>query len=133
MMKYLCLGYHDEAVWQGLPPAERDERLREIFEYDDLLRRNGRFLRGESLEGPRTAATLRCRDGRVTITDGPFCETKEQLGGIMLLEADDLNHAIQILSQHPCLRVGGSFEIRPLNEELTREIARRTALLGAHT
>ena len=75
------------------------------FAYDNVLRKNGHFIRLEGLESARNAKTLRCQNGRVTITDGPYAETKEQLGGLLLLEANDLNHAIQLMSQHPGISV----------------------------
>ncbi len=117
-MKYLCLGYHDEQVWQALPAAERESLVDESLAYEGLLRRNGHCLDATALEGGSAAATLRFKSGKLTITDGPYAETKEQLGGVMLLEAKDLNHAIQLMSQVPCMRVGGSLEIRPVNGDL---------------
>jgi hypothetical protein len=84
----------------------------ECFDYDDVLRKNGHFAGGEALQSPRNATTLRFQNGKVSITDGPYAETKEQLGGILILEAKDLNEAIQIMSKHPGVR-GGPFEIRP--------------------
>jgi hypothetical protein len=77
-----------------------------------VLRENGHFAGGEALQGPESAATLRFHNGKVSITDGPYAETKEQLGGILILEATDLNHAIQLMSKHPGVRMG-PFEIRP--------------------
>ncbi|HYQ87708.1 MAG TPA: YciI family protein, partial [Bacteroidota bacterium] len=111
-MKYLCLGYMDEKKWEAMSEEERGSFLDECFAYDDMLRKNRHFVGGEALDTPRNAATLRFQNGRVIITDGPFAETKEQLGGILLLEANDLNHAIQLMSKHPGVR-GGPFEIRP--------------------
>ena len=97
----------------------------ERWAYDDELRRGGHFRGGEALKGVRDAATVRSRDGKVTVTNGPFAETKEYLGGIMFLEARDLNHAIQLMSRHPGIRTG-AFEIRPANEEINALIAART-------
>jgi hypothetical protein len=77
------------------------------------LRKNGHFAGGEALQSPRNAATLRWQGGKVSITDGPYAETKEQLGGILVLEATDLNHAIQLMSKHPGVKAG-PFEIRPV-------------------
>lgn len=88
----------------------------ECFTYDRALREDGHFAGGEGLQEARNAATLRWRSGKVSVTDGPFAESKEQIGGIMILEATDLNHAIRLLSKHPSLRLGrgaGSWEIRP--------------------
>jgi hypothetical protein len=96
------------------------------FAYDDELRRGGHFLGGEALQAATNAATVRWRSGQVLVTDGPYAETKEQLGGIMFLEARDLNHAIQLMSKHPGVRAGG-FEIRPANEEINALIAARNS------
>ncbi len=111
-MKYICLGYYDETIWETTPESERNVFMDACFAYDDELRRNGHFIGGEALEGHRNAVTLRFQNGKVSVTDGPFAETKEQLGGILILEARDLNHAIQLMSKHPGVR-GGPFEIRP--------------------
>ena len=100
---------------QGLTEAERNALIDSCFSYDDELRRGGHFAGGEALQEARNAATLRLRDGQVTVTDGPFAETKEQIGGILILEARDLNEAIQLMSRHPGVRVG-PFEIRPVDD-----------------
>ena len=118
-MRYLCLGYHDEQAWSALPVAERQQLLNETFAYERMLRDGGHVLDTKGLQSARSAATLRFAGGRAQVTDGPFAETKEQLGGAMVLEANDLNHAIQLMSKLPCMRIGGSLEIRPLNEELS--------------
>ena len=110
-MKYICLGYMDEASWDALSDGDRNAFIDDCFAYDEVLRKNGHFAGGEALEGYRNAVTLRSQGGKVTVTDGPFSETKEQLGGILILEARDLNHAIQLMSKHPGVR-GGPFEIR---------------------
>lgn len=113
-MKYICLGYMDEKKWDTMSESERNTFMDECFAYDDILREDGHFIGGEALQSARDATTLRYRNGKVSITDGPFTETKEQLGGIMILEARDLNHAIQLMSKHPSLRLsGGPWEIRP--------------------
>jgi hypothetical protein len=111
-MKYICLGYMDENKWQAMPESKRNTFFDDCIGYDDVLRQNGHFAGGEALDSPRNAVTLHYRDGKVVVTDGPFAETKEQLGGILILEARDLNHAIQIMSKHPGVS-GGPFEIRP--------------------
>ena len=97
------------------------------FTYDDHLRANGHFKGGEALQPPNTAMTLRYTNGRVVATDGPFAETKEQLGGIMILEARDLNHAVELISKHPGAKFG-PWEIRPaadLTEMVRQSEARR--------
>jgi len=132
-MKYVCLGYMDPNKWGSMSESERNAFIDECFDYDDVLRRNGHFVGGEALQGPQGATTLRFQNGRVSITDGPYAETKEQLGGILILEARDLNHAILLMSWHPGVR-GGSFEIRPAadltqmireSEERRRSVAER--------
>jgi hypothetical protein len=120
-MKYLCLGYHDEQVWQALPADERQALIDESRAYEERLRRSGHCHSGIALHSAATAATLRFRGGRALVTDGPFAETKEQLGGFMILEASDLNQAIQLMSQVPCMRMGGSLEIRPINQNVYEE------------
>lgn len=111
-MKYICLGYYDERAFEKLSEQERTAFMDECFAYDDVLKNYGHFAGGEALQGAENAATLRYQKGKVTVTDGPFAETKEQLGGILILEAKDLNHAIQLMSKHPGVK-GGPFEIRP--------------------
>lgn len=115
-MKYICLGYMDEEILESMSEAERNTFIDECFAYDEELMENGHIIGGEALQDTRNATTLRWRNGGVSITDGPFAETKEQIGGIMILEATDLNHAIRLLSKHPSLRLGrggSSWEIRP--------------------
>ncbi|HEY9167333.1 MAG TPA: YciI family protein [Candidatus Kryptonia bacterium] len=122
-MKYVCLGYIDDSVWQKMTQSAQNNFVDACFAYDDELRKNGHYVGGEGLESAHNAATLRPNNGRVTVTDGPFAETKEQIGGIMILEARDLNHAIQIMSRHPSLKLGGGcWEIRPASD-LTSMIA----------
>jgi hypothetical protein len=111
-MKYICLGYIAPNKFESMSEAERNAMVDECFTYDDELRKNGHFAGGEALQGPQTAATLRWEDGKVSVTDGPYAETKEQIGGILVLEARDLNHAIQLMSKHPGVKAG-PFEIRP--------------------
>jgi len=125
-MKYICLGYMDPNNWVSMPEAERNAMMDECFEYDDVLRKNGHFAGGEALQLPESAATLRYERGQVMVTDGPFAETKEHLGGILILEARDLNHAIQLMSKHPGVK-NGPFEIRPAADlsEMIAESARR--------
>ena len=114
-MKYLCLGYLDEEHWESMSESERNALMDECFAYDDVLRQGGHFVGGEALQSARNATTLRFRNGEVSVTDGPYAETKEQLGGILILEAADLNHAIQLMSKHPGVKAG-PFEIRPAED-----------------
>ena len=101
--------------------SEREIFIKECFAYDKVLRRDGHFVRLEALQSARSAKTLRHQNGKVSITDGPYAETKEQLGGIFLLDAADLNHAAELMSKHPGIRVA-VFEIRPLDEEATANV-----------
>ena len=111
-MKYVCLGYIAPGKFESMPEPDRNAAIDECFAYDDVLRKNGHFTGGEGLQPPQSAVTLRHQGGKVVVTDGPYAETKEQLGGILILEARDLNHAIQLMSKHPGVRMG-PFEIRP--------------------
>lgn len=114
-MKYVCLGYFDEKQWEALSESEQNALIDECFAYDDVLRKNGHNVGGEALQSPRNASTVRWKNGKASVTDGPFTESKEQLGGILMLEARDLNHAIQLISKHPGVKVG-PFEIRPVDD-----------------
>lgn len=130
-MRYFCLGYIEEKKWDSMSECERNSMLDECFAYDDVLRKNGHFAGGEALQSARNAITLRWQNGKVSITDGPYAETKEQLGGILVLEATDLNHAIQLMSKHPGVKAG-PFEIRPVADltEMIRESVQRRAGIG---
>ena len=115
-MKFVCLGYLDESKWDTLSKNEQDAMMQECFAYDDVLRRNGHFVAGEALQSARAAKTLRWKGGKVMVTDGPFAETREQLGGLLVLEAKDMDHAVELISRHPGVRLGGPFEIRPTED-----------------
>ncbi len=123
-MKYVCLGYFDEKKWESMPESEQKAIMDECFAYDDVLRKGGHFIGGEALQAARNAATLRFQGGKVMVTDGPYAETKEQIGGILLLEARDLNQAIQLMSNHPGVK-WGPFEIRPADQEINELVAAR--------
>ena len=113
-MKYICLGYLEPGKFENMSESERNTVLDECFSYNDELRKNGHLVTVEPLQPANTAVTVDWKNGKVTVTDGPYAETKEQLGGIQVLEARDLNHAIQLISQSPGLRLGcGLIEIRP--------------------
>jgi len=130
-MKYVCLGFFDEAAFALIPQADAQRMMEECFAYDDVLRRGGHFLGGEALDSARNAVTLRMKDGEVQVTDGPSVETKETLGGILLLEARDLNHAIALMSKHPAARMWPTtFEIRPANEAMNRLVSERSAAVA---
>ena len=126
-MKYVCLGYYDKGKFDGMTQGEQNAMFDICFEYDDHLRDNGHWAGGEALQPAETALTLYWKNGKVATTDGPYAETKEQLGGILLLEARDLNHAVQLMTQHPALKYGNIFEIRPAADinEMMRESERR--------
>ena len=120
-MTFLCLSYMDETKFELLSESERASFIKECSAYDDILRKSGHFVRLEALESARSAKTLRYRNDKVSITDGPYAETKEQIGGILLLDANDLHHAIELMSKHPGIRVA-TFEIRLLDEESTAKV-----------
>jgi hypothetical protein len=126
MMKYMCLGYYNESKWETMSESERNAFMDECCAYDDVLRKNGHVVGGEALQSVRNTTTLQWKDGKVVITDGPFVETKEVLGGIVVLEATDLDQAIQLMSKHPGVKAG-PFEIRPVEDmtEVFRESERR--------
>ena len=127
-MKYICLGYIAPGKFESMTEAEQHAMLDECFAYDDHLRANGHFVGGEALHPPENALTLYWKNGKVTTSDGPYAETKEQLGGILVLEANDLDHAIQLISQHPGVRFG-PWEIRPAADlsEMVRQSEQRRA------
>jgi len=127
-MKFVCLGYIEPGTLENLTETDRNAMVDECFTYDDVLRRNGHFAGGEALQGPGAAATLRWKNGKVVMTDGPYAETKEQIGGILILEARDLQHAIELMSKHPGVK-SGPFEIRPAADlsEMVRESEIRRA------
>jgi hypothetical protein len=112
-MKYICFGYLDTQMWSKLSPSEQAKMMDDCFTYDEKLQKSGHWAGGEGLQGPETATTLRYQNGKVTMTDGPYVETKEMLGGILFLEAKDLNQALQLLSNHPGAKMG-PWEIRPV-------------------
>ena len=115
-MKYVCLGYYDPAKHAAMTEDERNAMFDECFDYDDHLRANGHVAAEAALQPPETALTLSWKNGKVATTDGPYAETKETLGGILLLEARDMNHAIQLISQHPAVKYGSIFEVRPVGD-----------------
>ena len=111
-MKYLCLVYSDEHALHSLPESPRDA---ECLAYNEVVRESGHLIAGEALESVQTATTVRVRNGRMSVTDGPFAETKEQLAGFYLVDAGDLNDALQIAARIPAARVG-SVEVRPVRQ-----------------
>jgi hypothetical protein len=124
-MKFICLGYIEDGKWERMSECEQKAMINECFAYDDVLRQNGHFAGGEALQDARSAVTLRWQNSKVVVTDGPYAETKEQLGGILILEANDLDHAVELMSKHPGVRSGSGFEIRPADEVINELCAKR--------
>jgi hypothetical protein len=116
-MKYLCLVYLEEKTLDAMSNGESEALIDESLAYDDVLRKSGHFIVAEALEPVQAATTVRIRNGKLSITDGPFAETKEQLGGFVLINARDLNEAIQVASKIPPARLGG-VEVRPIKHLL---------------
>jgi hypothetical protein len=114
-MRYLCLIYDEEKKLGAMSKSESEALMGEYFAFTDRIRKSGHFLGGEALQPIQTATTVRVRNGKVSTTDGPFAETKEQLGGFYLIKARDLNDAIQVASKIPSARLG-SVEVRPIRE-----------------
>jgi hypothetical protein len=119
-MKYLCLAYEAEETFHAMPRDEWDSLRQETLAYVEDLQKSGRLILTNALQSARTAATLRVRNGKVSVTDGPYAETKEQLGGFFLIDAKDLNDAIRVASKWPGARYG-NIEVRPVEEELRLE------------
>jgi hypothetical protein len=114
-MQYLCLIYDDERAWERLPPAESEKIIGEFHAFTEAVKKSGHYLGGNALAPTQAATTVRVRQGKLATTDGPFAETKEQLGGYYLLTARDLNEAIQLAARIPGARFG-SVEVRPVLE-----------------
>jgi hypothetical protein len=119
-MKYLCLAYEEEKKLNDLSRSEWDDLRRETLAYVDTLRESGHLIVTHALKSARTATTVRVRNSRLALSDGPFAETKEQLGGFFLIEARDLNQAIDLAGKWPSARLG-SIEVRPIEEELPQD------------
>jgi len=114
-MKYILLIYHDEQTWNGLTEAERQDIYREYRQLIQQLQSNGQYLAGDQLQPTTTASTVRVRDAKQLVTDGPFAETREQLGGFFMIEARNLDEAQSIAARIPSARMG-SIEVRPVTE-----------------
>jgi hypothetical protein len=114
-MKYLCLIYGDESHWAKMPKPDADKMHSEYGAFTEDIKKSGHLLGGNALQPAHSATTVRVRNGKTSTTDGPFAETKEQLGGYYLIEARDLNDAIQVAGRIPGARVG-SIEVRPVME-----------------
>lgn len=114
-MKYVCLCYEEEAKLSAMPKSEWDAMVQEVYAYNEELRAKGYLLASQALQSVRTATTVRVRNGKMSTTDGPFAETKEQLGGFFLIEARDMNEAIHVASRLAGARLG-CIEVRPTME-----------------
>jgi hypothetical protein len=112
-MRYLCLIYDEEAKMNTVRKSEGDALMKEYGAFTEGIRKSGKYVAGEALHPVSAATTIRVRNGKTSTTDGPFAETKEQLGGFYLIDATDLNEAIQIASKIPSARTG-SIEVRPV-------------------
>ncbi len=112
-MRYLCLIYDDESIWEKMPKPELDGMMGEYRAFTESIKQSGHHIGGDGLQPTRTATTVRVRKGKVSTTDGPFAETKEQLGGYYLINAKDLNDALQVAARIPSARLGG-VEVRPV-------------------
>jgi hypothetical protein len=117
-MRYLCLAYYNEKAFDALPRAEVDALVSQCPAYDEALRNSGHLVIQASLGSTRATTTVRPRNGKPLVTDGPFIETKEQVGGFFIIEARDLNEAIRVASKHPAAnigeQVGWAIEVRPI-------------------
>lgn len=119
-MKYLCLAHEEEAPFHRMSPEEWRSLREETLDYVAELREKGILLDARPLRSAASAVTVRVRDGSVTVTDGPFAETKEQVGGYFLIEVDSLEEALNVASRWPGARIG-SIEVRPVDEELRED------------
>jgi hypothetical protein len=119
-MKYLCLAYENEDIFHEMSASDWDALRSETLAYVKDLEASGHLVLTNALKSARNAAIVRMRSGRLSVTDGPFAETKEQIGGFFLVEARDLNEAIQLASRWPSARFG-SIEVRPIEAELPIE------------
>jgi len=112
-MQYLCLIYDDETTWGTLPEDERNAVFNEYGAFTEAIKESGNYVAGDALQPTSTATTVRIRGGETLVTDGPFAETKEQLGGYYLVEAKDVDEALKIAERIPSARYG-SIEVRPV-------------------
>jgi hypothetical protein len=112
-MQYVCLIYDDETIWETMPEDERNAVMGEYMGFTDSIKQSGNYVAGDALKPTSTATTVRIRGGETLVTDGPFAETKEQLGGYYLIEAKDADEALKIAERIPSARYG-SIEVRPV-------------------
>jgi hypothetical protein len=114
-MRYLCLIYEDEKWWEKATPADMEQGMAEYNTFTENIKKQGNYIGGEALQPTKTATSVRVRNGKVSTTDGPYVETKEQLGGYYLIKAKDLNEAVQVASRIPGAKQG-TVEVRPVME-----------------
>jgi hypothetical protein len=112
-MQYMCLIYDDEKIWTSMPEDESKAVMGEYFAFTESIKESGNYAGGDALQPTGTATTVRVREGKTLVTDGPFAETKEQLGGYYLIEAKDADEALAIAARIPSARFG-SIEVRPV-------------------
>jgi len=112
-MKYLCLIYDDEKKAVTMSKSDLDALMTDYYAFTENIKKSGQYLAGEALKPVQTATSVRLRNGKLSTTDGPFAETKEQLGGFYMIEATDLNEAIQIAAKIPSAKTG-TIEVRPV-------------------
>ena len=115
-MKYILLIHDDEAAWGAMSEEERNQLFKEYMEFGNELQQRGALRAGDQLQPTSTATTVRVKDGKTLTTDGPFAETKEQLGGYYVIECENLDQAVEAAAMVPSTRVGGVIEVRPLVE-----------------
>ena len=119
-MRYACLIYDDEKKLGGMSKSDADTFMSEYFQFTEDIKQSGQYVAGEALHPINTATSLRIRSGKLSTTDGPFAETREQLGGFYLIDARDLNEAIQIASRIPSAKTG-TVEVRPVVDFTTQK------------
>src|SRR5262249_46823525 len=117
-LKFANLGYINENAWASIPQDQRDAVLERCIAFDEARVKSGQWLRGIALQSARNARTVRAEGGRIVVTDGPYAETKEYLGGVVVLALKDLKDAVATLLKHPALPFGVVIEIRPIHEEI---------------
>lgn len=115
--EFICLGYGDENKWNAMTSRDREAMINEYIAYDEVLRTYGESVGGVALQSIHTAKTLRSSCGQLMVTDGPYAETKEQLGGVAIYRFANMERAVEVWSNHPCLRMGDVLELRPSDEE----------------
>ena len=114
-MKYLCLIYNDEREMGTMPRPDGEKMMAEYYQFTEDIKKSGHYVGGDALQPTTTATTVRVRQSKVSTTDGPFAETKEQLGGFYMIEAPNLDEATAIAARIPSVRIG-SIEVRPIVE-----------------